>query len=209
MGENESMSADYYDQNAAAFYQGSVEADMSSTRDFFLQHVPADGCILDAGCGSGRDSVAFLQAGYAVASMDASDEMVRMSTALTKPWGGAPTQLMRFQELEEVAAYDGIWACASLLHVSPEELPSVLMRISRAMKPNGAFYCSFKLGESVVERDGRRFTMMTEESLRLRMEALPEFKLVKLWTGADSRPGREEELWVNGVWILELEQPLP
>jgi SAM-dependent methyltransferase len=58
---------------------------------------------------------------------------------------------MLFAELSERDAYDGVWASACLLHVPRDELAGILGRIRRALKPDGAFYASFKIGEG----DGR------------------------------------------------------
>ena len=49
------------------------------------------------------------------------------------------------------AAYDGVWASACLLHVPRDELAGVLARIHRALKPEGLFYASYKVGHG----DGR------------------------------------------------------
>jgi hypothetical protein len=52
---------EYYNQNADSFFEGSVNADMSYERNKFIALLPAGGKILDAGCGSGRDSKVFLK----------------------------------------------------------------------------------------------------------------------------------------------------
>lgn len=67
----------YYDSHATHFVEGTLHVDMSSLRGRFLAHVPAGGLILDAGCGSGRDSKAFLDAGFRVRAFDASSELAR------------------------------------------------------------------------------------------------------------------------------------
>ena len=92
------------------------------SRSKFLIHVPAGGDILDAGCGSGRDALAFHRAGYRVTAFDASPEMCRMARQYTD----LPVIQMTFQEMTWRSAFDGIWACASLLHVPQVELPDVL-----------------------------------------------------------------------------------
>jgi SAM-dependent methyltransferase len=58
---------------------------------------------------------------------------------------------MRFDELEESEAFDGVWASACLLHVPKPDLAGILARIHRALKADGVFYASFKSGEA----DGR------------------------------------------------------
>src|SRR5689334_13773163 len=60
----------YYDQHAAEFCARTVDVDMSALHAGFLAHIRPGGRILDAGCGSGRDSLAFIQQGYDVVSMD-------------------------------------------------------------------------------------------------------------------------------------------
>jgi len=194
------MSIDYYNRNAQIFYEGTIRADMSELHNRFLTHMKPEGHILDAGCGSGRDSMAFLKMGYEVSSFDASREMVRMSSEMTKEYGGKPTRLMTFQQLEDVGVYDGIWASASLLHVPVDEMDEVIGKLIRALKPGGILYASFKYGEGEVERDGRIFTMYTEKTLADRIGKHKEMKKLDLWVTQDVRIGREDERWVNGVW---------
>ena len=189
----------YYNEHAQAFFQDTAMADMSGLYTEFLPLIPKGGLILDAGCGSGRDSLAFLKMGYEVTSFDASEEMVRMSTELTREAGGKPTQYMRFEELADVALYDGIWACASLLHVPESMMKDVMGRLVQALKPGGVLFASFKHGDGQMERKGRTFTMVSEEALRGYMAGLP-VEEVKVWTTQDVRDGREGEKWVSGMW---------
>ena len=104
---------------------------------------------------------------------------------------------MLFGELDYTNAFDGVWACASLLHVQKDALPGVLRLIRRALKKDGVFYASFKYGETEREKNGRLFSDFTEESLRALLDEAGGFRTVKLWTTADARPERAEERWVN------------
>ena len=184
------MSIDFYNKNAEEFYSGTVNADMSVTCEKFLGLIKEGGKILDAGCGSGRDSLYFMKRGYEVVSIDGSEEMVKMSSELT----GQKTLQMRFQDIDFVNEFDGVWACASLLHVGKSEIGKVLGKIGTAMKDGGIFFASFKYGEGEVERDGRVFSNFTEVSLR---EVLGGFEVVEVWVTQDVRPGREDERWVS------------
>ena len=49
----------YYNQNAKLFSESTLEVDMTGIYNSFLPLVEANGHILDAGCGSGRDSMYF------------------------------------------------------------------------------------------------------------------------------------------------------
>lgn len=129
----------YYDSHAAEFCGRTRDVDMSGLYAPFLARVPAAGRILDAGCGSGRDSAAFLRRGYDVVSMDGSQAMVAATTALT---GRAALQL-RFDEISFRDEFDGVWACASLLHVMRHELPSVFRRLATGLRAGGVLYVSF------------------------------------------------------------------
>ena len=69
------MSLDYYDVHAKEYAALTVKADMSPAYDRFLAYLPAGAAILDAGCGSGRDSLCFMKKGYDVTMLDASEGM--------------------------------------------------------------------------------------------------------------------------------------
>lgn len=189
----------YYNENAQAFFQDTVQADMTRLYDEFLTLLPPGGHILDVGCGSGRDSLAFLKRGFVVTSFDASEEMVRLSTELTREADGKPTLLMRFEEMDNIALYDGIWACASLLHVPEGQMRDVMARLVRALKPGGVLFVSFKAGTGELERNGRVFTMVLQDTLQSYMSGLP-LEIVKMRETQDVRSGREGDRWVSGIW---------
>ena len=70
---------------------------------------------------------------------------------------------MLFQELREKEKYDGIWACASVLHVPKIELANILQKMCNAVKTDGIIYTSFKYGDFEGERSGRFFSDFTEK----------------------------------------------
>jgi 2-polyprenyl-3-methyl-5-hydroxy-6-metoxy-1,4-benzoquinol methylase len=86
----------YYDRYAAEFCENTFTVDVSALYTPFLREIPEGGAILDAGCGSGRDSLAFLRKGYRVVSIDASREMVAAATKHT----GQQALLLRFDEID-------------------------------------------------------------------------------------------------------------
>lgn len=94
----------YYDTHAAEFCERTVALDLGELYAPFLNDIPAGSRILDAGCGSGRDSLAFLKKGYQVVSVDASAEMVNATTKLT----GQQAKLIRFDALDFETEFDGI-----------------------------------------------------------------------------------------------------
>jgi SAM-dependent methyltransferase len=183
----------YYEDNAEAFISGTVNADMSDTRQRFLKLLPENALILDFGCGSGRDTKAFLEHGYRVDAVDGSAELCRQASDYT----GICVRQMLFQELDISNYYDGVWACASILHLSKIEISDVLKRISNALKPGGILYTSFKYGTFEGMRNNRYFTDFTETTLSKLWIGIDFLQIIDIWTTQDVRPGREEERWIN------------
>ena len=185
----------YYNEHGEEFCTGTFSVDMSERRDRFLAYLQPGSRILDAGCGSGRDTLVFLQAGYQVDAIDASEEICRIASQKT----GIFVRQQRFEELEGQELYDGIWACASLLHVAAVDLPDVLVRLHRLLKNSGVIYVSFKFGVGERQKeDGRYFNDMREEILcRLLHDA--GFNVKEVFITPDMREDRRNENWVNAI----------
>ena len=184
----------FYDEHAGAFAANTMNADMSECRAGFLKYVQPGAIILDAGCGSGRDAAAFLKAGYKVEAFDASGELCRIASANT----GIEVRQMRFEELDGCELYDGIWACASLLHVMRTDLPDVMKRLYRLLKADGILYVSFKMGSGERIKEGRYFHDLSEEACRGILEEAG-FTVLESFITADVRKDREAERWVNAI----------
>lgn len=189
----------YYNANAADFFSNTVNVDMSVLYDRFLCNVSAGGVILDAGCGSGRDAKAFLDRGFRIVAFDASAELARMATQHL----GVDVAVRSFAEVSETFCYDGIWACASLLHLPAKEIPQALQSLWGALKPGGAFYLSFKIGDGERMQGGRHFTDVTEAQLRDWLGSLADLSSIECWQTADQRPGRSEQ-WLNAIAMRTL-----
>ena len=66
-----------YDQtHAEEFFNDTIALDMSALYAPFLSRLKNGAKILDAGCGSGRDTKYFLDQGFTVCSFDATPEHV-------------------------------------------------------------------------------------------------------------------------------------
>lgn len=184
---------DYYNQNAKTFIEGTCSVDFSQTQNSFLELLPDKPCILDFGCGSGRDIKYFLEHGCQVDAIDGSEELCKWASEYT----GIKVKHQLFQELDETEKYDGIWACASILHLSQKELPEVLRKMFLAVKPNGIVYVSFKYGDYEGIRNGRYFTDLTEDSAKQLIQNASGFQIEKQWITGDVRTDRGNERWLN------------
>lgn len=182
----------YYNQHAKQFVDDTLRVDMSSLYAPFLAALPPNVHILDAGCGSGRDAHAFQQMGHRVSAFDACEELVGHASHLL----GFHVPVRRFAEVDEVERYDGIWACASLLHVPELQLPDAFERLWRALKSGGVLYCSFKLGQGEREHQGRHFTDADEARIGIWTRTLQGLSRSVFWLTQDQRPGRDEK-WLN------------
>lgn len=186
---------DYYNQNAMDFFNRTVNADMQYCHEKFTKLLKSDAYILDAGCGSGRDSLYFLDHGYKVCSIDASRELCKIAAEYI----GQPVECIRFQDLEYDDMFDGVWACASLLHISKQELPEILRRFYRALKQGGVMYASFKFGDREEERLGRFFSNYQLEEIEKMFADTVGFKLIEGFETEDVRPDYAGKPWVNVV----------
>jgi len=185
----------YYDDNAGSFNTDTAFVDMHELQDWFLSNVKEKGHILDLGCGSGRDSKYFLKRGYCVTAVDGSFEMCEIAKRNT----GLNVRQLMFSELDYKETFDAVWACASLLHVSYDELPEILKRIASSLKTDGIFYASFKKGDFRGLRNGRYFTDLTRENIEKLLEQTKAFTLMEYRESFDVRPGRNNEIWINVI----------
>lgn len=181
----------YYNQKANDFIQRTFSHDMSADQNRFLQYLPPNETILDVGCGSGRDALAFQKAGFQVLAIDASSEMVKHTQSL-----GVPTQLLRFDEISWKETFGGIWCCASLLHVPPQDLPHIVETIHTAAKQAAILFVSFKQGEGERCENGRYFHMMNEEKLRCFFRS---FSLLEIWS-QDSDVNLVPTTWLKAIF---------
>lgn len=184
---------DYYNEHVQDFASSTVDVEFHELQDKFLAYLQQGASILDFGCGSGRDTKYFLSKGYQVDATDGSEELCRYASEFT----GIEVKHQYFQELEAVDQYDGIWACASILHLTKKELKPVLRKMALALHAGGYIYTSFKHGDYEGERNGRFFVDFTLDAWKSFIEDIEELELVEYWYTSDARPGREDEKWLN------------
>ena len=189
----------FYDKHAAWYSENTVNVDMSKPRDKFLSYLQPGAHILDFGCGSGRDTKAFLEKGYQIDATDGSEEMCKLASSYT----GISVRHMLFNDLSAVLKYDGIWACCSILHLELRDLKDAMIKMCCALKPDGVIYVNFKHGLFSGIEDGRCFTNMTEEALLAFVDDIGSLQVEEMWLSQDSMPGRENVKWLNAILKME------
>ncbi len=186
---------DFYNKNAHEFYNNTINVNMSEHYKRFEKYLLPQSRILDAGCGSGRDSQYFLSQGYKVHAFDASTEMVKLSSKLT----GLSVRQAKFEDVKFDVRFNGIWSSASLLHVDRGSIMGILQRLANMLCENGVLFMSFKYGDKVYKKDGRLFNGYDEGSFCELVAAIPMLTIVQLYKTADVRDERSNEYWLSAI----------
>ena len=188
-----SDSVAWYEANARLFFDRSVDAAMLDQQRRFAALLPAGGHVLDAGCGAGRDARVFREWGFAVTATEAAPSLA----ALARIHAEVEVQVVTFDQMAWIEAFDGVWACASLLHVRRGDLPDTLRRLRRALVSGGAWFMSFKYGAEERESGGRWFTDLDEPGAARLLAEVGGLELVELQVSHDVRPDRAKDRWLS------------
>jgi hypothetical protein len=94
--------------------------------------------------------------------------------------------------------FDGIWACASLVHVPSDEIEEVFAKVINSLKVNGILYMSFRYGVYEGERKGRYYTDYRTKTLKELIGRHENVELIEIDKCADARSN------INAEWIYVL-----
>ena len=183
----------FYDRDAVA-YAGRRLPEVSPRLTAFLTALPAGAHILDLGCGGGQDSQVMLAQGFEVTPLDGSAGLARIASDRL----GRPVRVQLFEDLEDEAAFDGVWANASLLHVPTTGLVQVLARVRRALRPGGTCHATYKAGAG-GGRDalGRYFNFPSDADLRAAYDQAGPWAALEILQGPGHSYEQEERTWLQ------------
>ena len=188
----------YYERNAERYATETFSADMSKQYQRFLPLLKNGVKILDVGSGSGRDACYFQKQGYQVTALEPSNNLCR---EIRKVFSGKII-CSDIQNYRPTERYDGIWACASLIHLQEEEVLCFFRKIDMYLNDNGIVYASGKSGISTGEvEDGRFFLEFTEQLVEKILTVNKQLQLEQLWYTEDVS-GRRGFRWLNVVLRL-------
>ena len=166
----DSQTLEVYAREAATYAQRAKPDRIGGFLEPFMAVLPKGGVVLDLGCGAGWASEIMAKAGFDVHALDASPEFAALAQTKLR----RPVRVMSFEGVEDVAAFDGIWASASLLHVPKAELPALFVRLARALKPGGLLMATFKAGEGEArDKLGRFYSYFSLDELEGLVRATP------------------------------------
>jgi len=189
------LTSAYYENNAKSYCNETLRLDMGDIYAPFLSSLSYPAHILDLGCGSGRDTKAFLEKKYVVTAIDGNTAIA----ALAEEVIGQRVIVKSFNEITFEEEFDGVWACASLLHCNYHQLLNVLDRIVRALKSGGTLYLSFKWGhQETVDEFGRHYSNFTDVTLRELLLKVDGLVIIDIWSTI-SHIREDEQTWVNAL----------
>ncbi len=187
---------DFYELNARQYAELTLGADLKELRSRFLEQLAPGARILDVGCGAGRDLRAFAEAGFDAEGIEPAHALAKIA----REHSGCPVRVTKIEQLDvrgPDAAFDGVWACASLLHLRRVELPHALRRIREALKESGSLFLSMQQGAGEWSApDGRFFCLYEENELATAMRRVGLFAH-DVWLTGDALPDRSSIRWIN------------
>jgi SAM-dependent methyltransferase len=146
----------------------------------FLDRLPTGARVLELGCGGGIDAEYMVGRGFAVDATDGTAEIAAKAEARLQQ----TVRVMRFDQLDAIAAYDAVVASASLLHVPRGALPEILALIYRALKPDGWHVASYKAGGAEGrDRFGRYFNFMEADELHAAYSVAGRWRSIDIQSG--------------------------
>jgi SAM-dependent methyltransferase len=187
----DSQTLAFYRANASEWAAG-FQFPYSPWIDAFLDDLAPGARILELGCGDGRDAARMVARGFDVHPSDGTPELAQLASARL----GREVPVMRFAELDACEAFDAVWSQAALTHVPEGDLPGVLARIHRALKPGGHHWASYKDGNGGSrDQHGRFFSYIPAERLEGAYRAAGPWGEFALRSRDGTSYGRGPQVW--------------
>lgn len=184
------LTKNYYSSNAIEYIDSTISVDMSEHYEKFLKYLPTKGKILDVGFGSARDMLYFNSLGYDTFGIDNVPEFVERAKAQ-----GLKVDKIDFNEMKFQKEFDGIWACASLLHSPTLEL--AIANVSNALKDDGIAYISMKEGKGTNNDNGRFFRYVTDTELT-EICKNTGLEILEIYKTSDKL--KRNTIWINAIF---------
>jgi SAM-dependent methyltransferase len=196
---------EHYSERAEEFWTGTRDHDVTQNIDALLRHVRGAPplCILDFGCGPGRDLAAFRALGHEPIGLEGSPPLA----AMAREHSGCEVWEQNFLEMNLPSGhFDGIFANASLFHAPRQELPRVLRELRAALKPGGVLFVSNPRGNNEEGWNRGRYGVYHDlESWRtfLKTAAFAELEYYYRPPGLPL----ERQPWLASVWRKSSQEP--
>jgi ubiquinone/menaquinone biosynthesis C-methylase UbiE len=172
-----------YDRIAAGYARRQAGRDESfaDLMDALTARLPAGALVADLGCGPGHDGLRLARAGHRVLGVDRSAGMAAIAAQSLA--GRVARGDLRQLPLAS-ASLDGIWCCASLLHVPQDQTPAVLAEMRRVLRPTGHLALITAVGDGT------------------RLEPVPYAPDAERWYFYRRAEELSGQLAAAGLWVL-------
>lgn len=191
---------EYYNRNAESYFDRTADVDFSGTYERFLKYIPVGGKIMDLGCGSGRDVKWFCDHRYDACGLDASEELV----AQAREHYRVHVEIGKIEEWLAGEPYDGLWCCASLMHLKDAECKQFFENLDHNLKHGGAIYISVKAGiQTGNDEEGRYFRDFQGGDICELVNLCKGLDIKELWHTEDSL-ARDDFKWLNVIAVRDL-----
>lgn len=188
---------DYYNNHAEPYYRTTINADLGEARRRFAAYLADKATVIDVGCGSGRDVLEFRNMGFDAIGLDASEELVELARKRL----GIPIICTDMSRWIADEPFDGIWCCASLMHLNETDCEKFFANLEYNLKSGGVIYISVKSGvETGLDDSGRYIRNFTEEDIREIANSVEGLRIVELWHTRDTL-SRKGFKWLNVIFI--------
>jgi len=190
-----SETIEWYDKNAENYFKETKDFSMKNQYPQLLKYIPKGGHILDAGCGSGRDSKEFIEMGYKVTTLEASKNLAKLASKNT----GLQVVNTTFAKFKSDEKFDGIWACSSLLHIPKKDFEKSFINLTDHLKIGGVLWTCLKAG-NIEEKDskGRFFNYVSQDEMEKIISKHKDLELIEAVETANLlRP--EDHPYINFV----------
>lgn len=188
----------HYEQRADDFWAGTRDHDVGQNIDALLAAIEGKPplAILDFGCGPGRDLKIFAARGHQAVGLEGSVSFA----AMARRYSGCEVWQQDFLALDlPAAAFDGIYANASLFHVPGQELPRVLRQLAAALKTRGVLFSSNPRGNDEEGWSGERYSVLHSLESWRRYLTAAGFAEIDHYYRPAGLP-RAQQPWLASVW---------
>jgi ubiquinone/menaquinone biosynthesis C-methylase UbiE len=135
-----------YESNATAYAQYSSDrSGLNQLHSRFAELLPFGSLVLDLGCGACHDAAELARRGLKVVGCDPARGLLAEGLAYVEIAGFVQADSRQSPILD--STFDGIWACASLLHVPRSQIGLALAEALRVLKVGGVLFTSMSEGD--------------------------------------------------------------
>jgi cyclopropane fatty-acyl-phospholipid synthase-like methyltransferase len=186
--------SNFYEKNHQNYFDSTVKIDSDNFLSPLAKHLNAGDSILDIGCGSGRDLLWGVQQGYESVGFEQSPGLAKLArkhslcAVIEGDFSSYDFSKLSFTALVFVG---------SLVHLSKEELPTILKATRRALVPEGLILITMKEGDGFSQSgDGRVFTLWNRKDLE---QVFADQHLQILNFSRQTSKIRSDDVWLGYV----------